>query len=200
MKAMVLDPQTVLYSMPDATAPHTAYLDAGQELEVTSSNLYNNERWASVSLPDGRRGYLPPTTRLQRLQMMRLQLSVDAHVEPSEASPVLERLTWGSTVVVLGVPVDGDQRWIAVCGPSGKKGFIPRDTPMEDAAQAARGAARAKRNMIVGGAWCGGGIAVTAITYMNASGGGTYVVTWGAIIFGGYQFLKGLLAYMNPDD
>jgi hypothetical protein len=50
----------------------------------------------------------------------------------------------------------------------------------------------AKRNMTVGGLWCGGGIAVTAFTYASASGGGTYVVAWGAIIFGGYQFLKGL--------
>jgi hypothetical protein len=54
--------------------------------------------------------------------------------------------------------------------------------------------AAAKRDMMVGGLWCGGGILVTALTYKAASGGGSYVVAWGAIIFGGIQFLRGALA------
>ena len=52
----------------------------------------------------------------------------------------------------------------------------------------------AKRNMVVGGLWCVGGIAVTAVTYSGASdGGGHYVVAWGAIIFGAIQFVRGLV-------
>jgi hypothetical protein len=51
-----------------------------------------------------------------------------------------------------------------------------------------------KRNMFFGAMWCIGGIAVTAITYEAASqGGGTYVIAWGAIVFGGIQFLHGLI-------
>lgn len=49
-----------------------------------------------------------------------------------------------------------------------------------------------KRNMVIGALWCVGGIAVTAITYQAATGGGVYVVTWGAIIFGAIQFFRGL--------
>jgi len=48
-----------------------------------------------------------------------------------------------------------------------------------------------RKNMLVGALWCGGGLAVTAITYSAASGGGTYLVTWGAVIFGAIQFLRG---------
>jgi hypothetical protein len=48
------------------------------------------------------------------------------------------------------------------------------------------------RNVFVGAAWCVGGIVVTALTYQLASGGGTFVVAWGAILFGGIQFLRGL--------
>ncbi|MEQ8786429.1 MAG: hypothetical protein RIC55_09020 [Pirellulaceae bacterium] len=49
------------------------------------------------------------------------------------------------------------------------------------------------RNMGIGALWCIGGIAVTAITFSMASeGGGSYIVTWGAILFGGIQFLRGL--------
>jgi hypothetical protein len=49
-----------------------------------------------------------------------------------------------------------------------------------------------KKNMLVGSLWCGGGLLVTAITYSTAAGGGTYVVTWGAVIFGGIQLLRGI--------
>ncbi|MGE0328513.1 MAG: hypothetical protein AB7K71_09235 [Polyangiaceae bacterium] len=49
-----------------------------------------------------------------------------------------------------------------------------------------------KSNMTKGALWCIGGLIVTAITYSAAAGGGTYVVTWGAIIFGAIQFFKGV--------
>ena len=52
----------------------------------------------------------------------------------------------------------------------------------------------AAQNMVVGGLWCVGGIAVTALTYQAASAqGGHYIIAWGAILFGGLQFLKGLM-------
>ncbi|GAA4364707.1 hypothetical protein GCM10023185_34440 [Hymenobacter saemangeumensis] len=53
--------------------------------------------------------------------------------------------------------------------------------------------AEARKDMLHGGLWLGGGLLVTIITYSLASDGGSYVMTWGAIIFGGYQFLKGLV-------
>jgi hypothetical protein len=40
-----------------------------------------------------------------------------------------------------------------------------------------------------------GGIAVTAITYLTAEeSGGRFIVAWGAMLFGGIQFLRGSLA------
>jgi len=52
---------------------------------------------------------------------------------------------------------------------------------------------QANRDMLFGALWFIGGIVITAVTYSAASGGGTYVVTWGAIIFGAFQFIKGLI-------
>lgn len=49
------------------------------------------------------------------------------------------------------------------------------------------------KDMIVGALWCVGGILVTAYSYSAASGGGSYVVAWGAIIFGGIQFFRGAM-------
>ncbi len=49
---------------------------------------------------------------------------------------------------------------------------------------------QASKDILYGALWCIGGIAVTALTY--SGGGGRYVVAWGAILFGGIQFFKGL--------
>ena len=48
------------------------------------------------------------------------------------------------------------------------------------------------KNMLYGALWCVGGILVTVLTYSAASNGGTYVVAWGAVIFGAIQFFKGV--------
>lgn len=55
--------------------------------------------------------------------------------------------------------------------------------------------AAAKKDMLVGGLWLFGGLAVTFISYSAASGGGRYVMAWGAVIFGGFQFIRGLINY-----
>lgn len=54
-----------------------------------------------------------------------------------------------------------------------------------------------KKDMLYGALWCIGGIVVTAITYSAASGGGTYIVAWGAIFWGAIQFIKGLINSFN---
>ena len=48
------------------------------------------------------------------------------------------------------------------------------------------------KNMLYGALWCVGGLLVTILTYSAVSDGGTYVVAWGAVIFGAIQFFKGL--------
>ncbi len=54
---------------------------------------------------------------------------------------------------------------------------------------------KAKKDMLYGALWCVGGIIITVGTYSAASNGGSYVITWGAIIFGGIQLFKGILNY-----
>lgn len=50
----------------------------------------------------------------------------------------------------------------------------------------------ADKMMLYGALWFIGGVAVTAVTYAAATGGGTYVVTYGAILYGVIQFCVGL--------
>jgi hypothetical protein len=66
--------------------------------------------------------------------------------------------------------------------------------------------AAAEKNMLYGALWCLGGLAMTGGTYVMAVTGwanGTYIVAWGAILFGGIQFLRGWTGRnekANPDD
>jgi hypothetical protein len=51
---------------------------------------------------------------------------------------------------------------------------------------------QASRDILYGSLWCGGGLIVTMVTYGMATGGGSYMVAWGAIIFGAIQLFRGL--------
>lgn len=47
-------------------------------------------------------------------------------------------------------------------------------------------------------AWCVGGAVVSWLTYSAAStGGGYYFVTWGAVIYGGIRFVRGMGTYLQ---
>lgn len=53
---------------------------------------------------------------------------------------------------------------------------------------------RAKKHVVYGALWLMVGLIIAAVTYSRASSGGiSYIVTWGAILIGGIQFVKGLL-------
>jgi len=65
-----------------------------------------------------------------------------------------------------------------------------------DPEAAARTAARAE--MIKGTLWLLGTAVVTGVTYAAAEPGGTYVVFWGAMAYGGYRFLRALYYWFNP--
>ncbi len=50
----------------------------------------------------------------------------------------------------------------------------------------------AEQLMRNGAFWCLGGCLVTAVTYKAAGNGGTYIIAWGAMLYGAAQFLEGL--------
>jgi hypothetical protein len=50
----------------------------------------------------------------------------------------------------------------------------------------------AGRDLVVGGAWLGGGLLVTVVSYGAASGGGRFVVATGAIVYGIVRIVRGL--------
>ena len=53
------------------------------------------------------------------------------------------------------------------------------------------------RHMLFGALWLIGGAIVTLLTYNAAGPGGTYIVAWGAIVFGAIDFLWGLFNWLR---
>jgi hypothetical protein len=61
-------------------------------------------------------------------------------------------------------------------------------------------AGKCARQMLFGTLWVIGGIVVTAATYNAAASsptGGRYFVAWGAVVFGIYDFFKGLFGWLK---
>jgi hypothetical protein len=52
-------------------------------------------------------------------------------------------------------------------------------------------------DMVIGGLICAVGVVVTLATYNEAAsnGGGSYIIAWGAIVFGGIRFLRGVARF-----
>ncbi|MEZ4370352.1 MAG: hypothetical protein R3B07_05985 [Polyangiaceae bacterium] len=48
-----------------------------------------------------------------------------------------------------------------------------------------------RRNVRHGAGWLVVGVILTLISYFATGPGGTFIVTWGAILYGGIQFFKG---------
>jgi hypothetical protein len=95
--------------------------------------------------------------------------------------PQAKQCGCGYSFEIFGRPKPGPQPFDA----GGE--FAPRGSGSSSSAGA-------NRKMVVGLALLLGGIAVTALTYQSAaaSGGGSYVVAYGPIIFGAIHFVRGV--------
>ncbi|HEU5056947.1 MAG TPA: hypothetical protein VFU21_10505, partial [Kofleriaceae bacterium] len=88
-----------------------------------------------------------------------------------------------------------------------KMGWLPQRGPTRaDLERAAGGLLvrkrAARRKIIVGAVWLAAGSAATAITYQMAveAGGGSYVVAYGAIVFGAIDIVWGLAEYFETGE
>ena len=100
------------------------------------------------------------------------------------------------------LPADKDPVLVLPCPRMEPARTAPPARVVDRAPIPSTGAARRSagvNNMTVGLLWCVGGSLVTGVTYNMAvsSGGGSYVIAWGAIVFGGLQFLKGLAQWLD---
>lgn len=56
-----------------------------------------------------------------------------------------------------------------------------------------------KVEMVQGLLWFVGAAVVTGISYLAADPGGSFVVFWGAMAYGGYRLLRAIYYWLNPN-
>jgi Bacterial SH3 domain len=200
MNAKLVEPRATLYAQPNPQAPPLMQLVEGQEFTITASGVYDDQTWLSVTLPDRTLGYLTGDIAIFRYTITRLRKETNVYAAPSLQSMVVVRYGEGATLLEIGdVTVEG-QTWVQVRDGDGLEGYIAEDTVAGAGTGSGRRpsrsdiqAAHARANMRTGAIMCIGGIAITWITYSLAANGGTYVVAWGAIVFGAIRFMNGVI-------
>lgn len=178
-------------------SPQSALIDHLAPDEVVEfQKLWKLEGgWMEIRLPGGSMGYMSSNTKVALLSRVKLKdKEAGLFDNPAADGFPTRKLTKGSLFWLLPkMPADTAPSVVARMD-SGQLGYLPSATKITTLAQPACPAVEpAGRDIIVGALWCVGGIVVTAVTYSAASeGGGTYLICWGPVIFGGFQFLRGL--------
>jgi Bacterial SH3 domain len=192
MKARIVDQAAILRTSPGLTSAAIAELPADSEVELGQVKSNAGTRWVSVSLLDGRSGYVPGDTKVFIFKRATLlQDRVDVYAGPSEDSGVVTRCQKNDRFQMTGNVTRDGKTWVKIRDAAGTEGYIDGGTRVRTETQAAMESPQ--HAMLHGALWCIGGILVTTITYSLASDhGGTYLIAWGPVIFGGWRFLKGL--------
>jgi len=198
MKARVLDIQAAVYADKDSNSAQIAGLSAGTEIELGSAEKNKGIKWVAVTLPKGERGYIRGDVKVFVISRVSLlQKEADVRDQPFAMSLVKKKMARGEQFDRVDIVESDNRKWIKVRDLQGQEGYIDGRTRIQER-PGSRAPQSPARNMIVGAVWCIVGIGITAATYGAASRrGGTYVVAWGAIIFGGFQFLKGLFQLLR---
>jgi len=203
MKARIIEQPVMVYSQPDINSISITQVPVGNEVEIGAAKKKDGKTWINVTLPNGQRGYMAGDTKIYQIKLATLvQANTNVYSMPSAMSAALNPMKKNTRFYLLDNVKQGEDNWVKIRNMTGGEGYIDGKTKIRVIAEAAKATrASASRNMVFGALWCIGGILVTAITYSAASsGGGTYFVAWGAILFGGLQFLQGLVQFLSATD
>src|SRR5436305_1869017 len=110
----------------------------------------------------------------------------DQEMTPEEAIQAL--YDYAAALMIRGVPAPDIEKDLVDKGLSADSARTIVDNLLAARKNALKQAGQ--KNMLYGALWCIGGTLVTIISYTAAdsSGGGKYVIAWGAIVFGAFQF------------
>lgn len=203
MRARIIEVPARVYSQADPNAPVLTELPVDTEVELGAVKRKDGKSWVAVTYYPNQQGFIAGDTRIYSIkQAVLLQNSVNVYTGPSEISSVKTQYNKNTQFQLLGVVTQDNKSWVKVRDISGSEGFIDGTAKIKVIAEKAKPTkATGKRNMLIGALWAIGGLVVTVATYSAASArGGTYVVAWGAVIFGGVQFVQGLIQFFTAPD
>jgi hypothetical protein len=192
MKAKIVDGPVALQQAPGQSASTVAQIADGEEIEIGGPQ----NGWVPARRASGEKGFIPGSTRTQVFRRATLkQDRVVVRETPDDNGQQLDSVGRGYQFLILGAVKGADDApaWVRVRLGQSREGFIPGATNIKILPEITRQVAQ--KNMTVGALWCVGGLVVTIGTYLAAASGGTYFVTWGAILFGGIQLMRGIAQY-----
>ncbi|OGN91649.1 MAG: hypothetical protein A2Y88_12780 [Chloroflexi bacterium RBG_13_48_10] len=196
MKAMILDPQVKVYSSFDANAVSIASLPAGSEIEFGAPKRKAGKLWVPITLSTGQQAFIPGETRLFIIRQASLmQNNIDLHTEPSTTSMVKQQFARNTKVYILEVVKQENQDWVRVRDMNGMEGFIQGNTSIRVIQQKTK--ALGRKNMLSGVMWLIGGLVITFSGSSPASGGSFVLFGYGAILFGAFMLISGLVQFLT---
>jgi hypothetical protein len=195
MKVRIIEQTATVYSEPDSSSLPINQLAVGNEIEMGGIKKRAGKSWVAVQLPGNQRGYLPGDTRIYHIKRVKLnQKAVEVHSDPSAQSMVTSRYGRGGEFLLADTVERDGKSWVKIRDAAGGEGFIDGKTQIKVIPEVTKSVG--KKNMLYGALWCVGGTVVTVVSYTAvAESGGTYIVAWGAILFGAIQFIKGVYQF-----
>jgi hypothetical protein len=196
MKARIIQQPAKVYSEMTSNNPPFTELMVGTEVEIGEVKKKAGSTWVTVKIPGDQKGYIPGDTKVFTIKLATLlQNEVEVRSGPSAISTVSAKYKKNTKFYLWDTVVQDGITWVKIKDMNGIVGYIDGKTRIKTIPVISK--ATGKRNMLSGALWCIGGIVVTAITMSMASSGGTYIVAWGAILFGGIQFIQGLVQFLT---
>mgnify|MGYP001043019291 FL=1 len=195
MRARILDQQVKLYSSPEPNALSLATLAEGTEVEFGKTIKAGGKKWIEVLMTSGQKGYIANGTRVYPFRLATpLQNNVPVYNQPTAHSLVRITLKRNTKIYLTGITRSENLDWVKVRDLNGVEGYISGQTRLRVIPEKSK--ALARKNIISGALWCGAGLLITGIG-ATSSGSGTYVIAWGAILYGGIQLVTGIYQYFT---
>lgn len=189
---VILTSSVLVHNMAGEQGSGMCLLNADDEVDLGTTKKAGGKKWVGVILRDGRKGFIAGDTPIRRLSPVKLnQGEATILPEPGAAENTGWKVKKGGSFLLLKTVESNGLKWVKVRDTNGREGYV--DGKVKIQTVAVKVSNTPQHDMVVGAIWCVGGIVVTAATYSAVSQtGGTYFIAWGAILFGGIQFFKGL--------
>lgn len=183
-RSWLASPQADIYTDASSSSPVMNTYQKGDEFEMLNVIEQNGKEWVRIRDLSGKTGFLKAKVKVITEDSLKEAISKSIGAGSKEKDIV-------KTFVKQGVP----EPIVLQCYRQVKSAIDEYATSDEGRKMLA---AKHARHMLYGVLWMVGGTIATVIGYSSASeSGGSYYIFWGAVVFGAYDFLKGLFGWIK---
>lgn len=203
MRLRMLDDSVPIYPTSDGSSQPISHLQWGTELPLIKIVKRANGNWFALYLGERQTGYISAETPVYQIRKL-LVSGQDAqlYAEPG-SNVVLKTLKKATFFTCLdNVSVNGEE-WLRIEDAAGQAGFLPPGTKVASGEALPAIEEYVKRPVALGKILLGavlsiGGTAMSIGSFQEAQQkGGTYVVTWGAVLYGIVLLIQGIVQFIK---